>query len=260
MGRVLVRLFQPSGAKIVICSRNPEKAKTVCRHLHAKARPEDSVQDVDVVVASVPIEKTVPICKRLLKKMKPQSLLVDVTSVKKGIVNNIMTSLPENIEYLSLHPLFGPDTKNFEGENVLAINPRTGPLSRSILNFLSKSGLKTMRVTVDEHDRKTAVTQALHHFAYASLATCMIKLMKKQDVQKFSTKSLRETIELIQSFSDNIDTILEIQRKNPYAASARRAFARTVSTLSHMEDGTSRQITDKMRMFRSMKVPMHRRN
>jgi prephenate dehydrogenase len=254
MGRVLVRLFQPSRARIVLCSRNPRKAKRSCQYLGVKTRSQDDVQDADVVVVSVPIEKTVTTCKRLLKKMKPRSLLIDVTSVKKGIVNNITVNVPETIEYLSLHPLFGPETQNLKGENVLAINPKTGPLSKTILNFLSRSGLKTSHVTIDEHDRKTAITQALHHFAYASLATCMMKLMRKPDFQKYSTRSLKNTIELIQFFSNNLDTIMEIQKKNPYAADARRAFAQTVSELSRMENRTARQITSRMRMFGNMKM------
>jgi prephenate dehydrogenase len=254
MGRVLVRLFQPSRARIVVCSRNPRKAKRSCQYLGVKTRSQDDVQDADVVVVSVPIEKTVTTCKRLLKKMKPRSLLIDVTSVKKGIVNNITVNVPETIEYLSLHPLFGPETQNLKGENVLAINPKTGPLSKTILNFLSRSGLKTSHVTIDEHDRKTAITQALHHFAYASLATCMMKLMRKPDFQKYSTRSLKNTIELIQFFSNNLDTIMEIQKKNPYAADARRAFAQTVSELSRMENRTARQITSRMRMFGNMKM------
>jgi prephenate dehydrogenase len=254
MGRVLVRLFQPSRARIVVCSRNPRKAKRSCQYLGVKTRSQDDVQDADVVVVTVPIEKTVTTCKRLLKKMKPRSLLIDVTSVKKGIVNNITVNVPETIEYLSLHPLFGPETQNLKGENVLAINPKTGPLSKTILNFLSRSGLKTAHVTIDEHDRKTAITQALHHFAYASLATCMMKLMRKPDFQKYSTRSLKNTIELIQFFSNNLDTIMEIQKKNPYAADARRAFAQTVSELSRMENRTARQITSRMRMFGNMKM------
>jgi prephenate dehydrogenase len=185
--------------------------------------------------------------------MKPRSLIIDLASVKTGIVDRILTSVPENIEYLSLHPLFGPEIESFKGENLLAINPRTGPLSRSVLRFLSKVGLRTTHVSADEHDRRTAVTQALHHFAYLSLATCMMKLMRRRDLERFSTRSLRKTIGLIQSFSYNTETILCIQRKNRYAARSRRAFARTVSALSRVETVRNRRFTNALKIVRALK-------
>jgi prephenate dehydrogenase len=251
MGRILVKMLQPSGAKVTICSRNPRRARTLCNRLGVTVGAEDSVQDADMVVVSVPIEKTVSTCKRLLKIMKPHSLLIDVASVKKGIVDKVVTSVPKDVEYLSIHPLFGPDTEEFKGENVLAINPRGGPLSKSILKLLSNNGLKMTHVTADEHDRKTAVTQALHHFAYASLAACMSKLIKRNDLQRFSTKSLRKTIEIIQSLSDNIDTVLEIQERNQYAVNSRRTFAATASALSRLGNGTNRRIKSDLRSFRA---------
>ncbi len=252
MGRILVKMLQPSGANITICSRNPRRARTLCSRLGVTVRAEDSVQDADVVLVSVPIEKTVSTCERLLKIMKPHSLLIDVASVKKGIVDKVVASIPKNVEYLSIHPLFGPDTEKFKGENVLAINPKGGPLSKSILKFLSNNGLKTTHVTPDEHDRKTAVTQALHHFAYASLAACMSELIKKNDLQRFSTRSLRKTIDIIQSLSDNIDTVLEIQERNPYAANSRRTFAQTASRLSQSRNGTNRRFRNQLKKLQNV--------
>lgn len=249
MGRTLVRMLQSSGAKIVVCSRNPEKAT---RLFDVETRKIGDVQDADIVVVSVPIDNTVTTCRQLLKRMKPQSLLVDATSVKKGIVDAIDKCVPHNIEYLSIHPLFGPDVQDFREENVLAIARRAGPLTRSMLRFFSKCGMTTTHVTIDEHDRKTAVTQALHHYAYASLAVCMNKLMNRKDFCRFSTRTLRKTIRLIQCFSENADTILDIQRKNPYGAFARESFAKTVSSFSYMKSKKNRRIASVMKMFREL--------
>ena len=57
-------------------------------------------------------------------------------------------------------------------------------------------------------------------------------MMKKNDIQRFSTRALRRTIELIQSISQNADTILEIQSSNPYSTTARKSYRRTVSRLA----------------------------
>jgi len=232
MGRILVKMLQPSGAKISVCSRNPARASILTRKLGVQVRSQYDVEDADIVVASMPIEKTVKECKRLLKRMKPRSLLVDVASVKTGIVDRILPHVTENVEYLSLHPLFGPDTDSFKGENILAIDLRSGALARSLLNFLVRIGLQVTHVNVDEHDRKTAITQALHHFAYAALASSLTESMKKNEIQKFSTRALRKTIELIQSISQNAGTILEIQSNNPYSTTARKSYRKNVSRLA----------------------------
>ncbi len=249
MGRALVRMLQSSGAKIIVCSRNSQRAS---RLFDGEIRKIDDVQDVDIVVVSVPIDKTVATCRRLLRRMKPKALLVDATSVKKGIVNAIEKHVPPDIEYMSIHPLFGSDVDDFSGENVLVIVPRGGPVSRSMMRFFKKRGMITTNVSVDEHDRKTAVTQALHHFAYISLAVCMSKLMKKKDFPRFSTRTLRKTIRLIQCLSKNVDTIIDIQRKNPYAALVRKSFASTVSAFSTMESKKTRRISSAMRTFQEL--------
>jgi prephenate dehydrogenase len=252
MGKVLVRMLQSSGAKIFICSRSPRRARALSQRLNVGVRGMNHVQDIDVVIVSVPIERTIMTCRQLLKGMKPRSLLIDVTSVKKGIVDAIKKHVPENIEYLSLHPLFGPDTEDFREQNVLAIILRRGPLSVSMLRFLSKRGLRITHVTIDSHDRKMAVTQALHHFAYAALVTCVMKLMKKNDLQRFSTRSIRKTFELIRSLSENTDTIMEIQRMNQYSVTVRRKYAKTVASLLRMDDRAIHKITDAMKAIQGL--------
>jgi prephenate dehydrogenase/chorismate mutase/prephenate dehydrogenase len=197
--------------------------------LGVQVKSQYDVENADIVIASVPIEKTVQECRRLLKRMKPFSLLVDVASVKTGIVDRILPHLSENTEYLSLHPLFGPETESFKGENILAIDLRAGALTRALLNFLVRIGLHVTHVNVDEHDRKTAITQALHHFVYASLASVLTEFMKTSEIQKFSTRSLRKTIEIIRCIWQNADTILEIQRNNPYATIARDNYRKVLS-------------------------------
>jgi len=56
--------------------------------------------------------------------------------------------------------------------------------------------------------------------------------MKKNEIQKFSTRTLRKTIELIQSISQNAGTILEIQSNNPYSTTARKSYRKNVSRLA----------------------------
>jgi len=95
--------------------------------------------------------------------MRAGALLMDVCSMKSHLKNAFEFAKQFPIEILSLHPMFGPGSP-LEGQNVIGIKIKTGKKSEKVIEFLQDNGFNVTISTIDKHDRKTAVTQALLHF------------------------------------------------------------------------------------------------
>ncbi len=221
MGKTLIRLFRPSGAKIQVCSRDPERAEDVAKKLGISHCTLKEAFLSDILIVSIPITKVVNTSLTAIDRMKPKSLLIDVSSVKTGITDRILEHLPNKIEYLSIHPLFGPTIETFRGENILLIPARIGPRSKSVINFFEEIGLIITEVGVDDHDRFMAVIQVLHHFGLLSLGVSLIENLNSKIDERFYTSLFRRTLNHLESIIGNLPTIIEIQRFNPYAQWAR---------------------------------------
>ncbi|WP_455367475.1 prephenate dehydrogenase/arogenate dehydrogenase family protein [[Eubacterium] cellulosolvens] len=224
MGKSLIRLFRPSGAKIRVCSRDLKRAEDVSKKLGTSYCTLEEAFSSDVLIVSIPITEVVNTILTAIERMKPKSLLIDVSSVKTGITDRILEFLPHQIEYLSIHPLFGPTIETFRGENILLIPARSGPRSRLVIRFLEETGLTITKVDVDDHDKFMAIIQVLHHFGLLCLGTSLIESLNSKMDERFYTSLFRKTLNHLESAIGNLPTIIEIQRFNPYAQWARLQF------------------------------------
>jgi prephenate dehydrogenase len=235
MGRLLVRLLKKDLGKVIICSRDFSKAKRIAAVYNVEAGSLKRISEANIVIVSVPVENTYKTCEDALKIMKANSLLIDIASAKTGVTDKLTQILPEQIEYMSAHPLFGPTPRKIGGENMLVIPVKAGPLSKAFINLMRKKGLNVVDLTVEEHDKKTALTQALHHFALISLAVSLTEF-SDGNLNNFTTRSLRKTLTLLKSFVNNLDSILAIQLYNPFASDLRRNYLKIVSDLCQMDE------------------------
>src|SRR5438128_10999636 len=95
--------------------------------------------------------------------MREGALLTDLSSVKSGIANGISSKLPAGIEYVSIHPLFGPGIDHLEGQNIVGIPFRTGPQWRNFSRVLRKAGARVHLMSSESHNRVMGYGQAMHN-------------------------------------------------------------------------------------------------
>ncbi len=121
---------------------------------------------------------------------KPGSIITDAVGVKGHFIEKVVTYLPDNVEFLSGHPMAGREKKGysyasekvFQGANYL-ITPHQSN-SKEAIEILSRlvkgMGFKNIKViTPQEHDQIIAFTSQLPH----ALAVALIN----SDDQKFDT-------------------------------------------------------------------------
>jgi len=249
MGCLLLRLFEP-GYRVSVISREPERARREVGRTGVQVGGLTDAGRADVCVLSVPMGSMVDVAGEVARHLRPGSLLADIASVKAGVTDRIAEILPAGVEYVSLHPLFGPGVRTFRGERIVAITVRDGPRARRLLEYLKGSGLVVSSIDPDSHDRIMARVQALHHFAYLCLCTALFRPAEMEALRKFSTHSLRSTWRQMKSFAENLDSLLEIQALNPYAEEARRAFCEEALRLSPMDEAAVRGIRRAMALAR----------
>ena len=121
----------------------------------------------DIVIPSVPISQFESILNKIKHLLKKTSLVIDVCSVKEYPVKLMKDMLPENIQILATHPIFGPDSalNSLEGRKIVLCKVRISDLLyEEIKTILEGKGLIVIEATPEEHDKEIARSLLLTHF------------------------------------------------------------------------------------------------
>ncbi len=174
----------------------------------------------DAVVFCVPISALQPALKQARKLLKPGTLVLDVCSVKVLPCRLMKRLLPQGVEAIGTHPLFGPQSAA-EGINELQIIICPIRASKQTLenlkSILSKLGLKVAVMTPSQHDRLMAQTQAISHFVAKALERTGFAGRK---TGLASVRKMQEATEILQKDSPRL--FRDLQKLNPFAGRARK--------------------------------------
>ena len=230
MGRFFANFASVHGASVKIVGRTIHRTGQTAREMEVKAGSISDAKTSDIVIVAVPIGSVVESSIEIAQSMPDAALLTDLSSVKTGITNLISSKVPEGVEYVSLHPLFGPGLDHIQGQNMIAVPLNTGPQWRCFSRALRKAGARVHTMSSEHHDRVMAYVQALHHFALLSLGVAL----RKWDGE-FKTSAIVGTLDKVEGLLNNWETIVGIQRLNPSAAAVRREFIKTSHELAAMK-------------------------
>ncbi len=176
----------------------------------------------DVIVLTVAISAMEATCRRLAPRLRPGQLVIDTCSVKVEPVRTMLSLLPDAVEILGTHPLFGPDSgKNgIAGLKIVVCPVRIAEASyRPILDLLRGLELDVIETTPEEHDRQVARTQALFH----ALAQTLQRL--GWGGERIATPGPETLYRLMGALTnDSFQLFLDMQRENPFATEYRRKF------------------------------------
>ncbi len=176
----------------------------------------------DVIVLAVPISAIPGVCERMAALLRPGQMVIDTCSVKANPVRWMLERLPDHVQILGTHPLFGPDSgKNGIAGMKIAVCPvrvENDSYAR-ILNFLHGLELQVVETTPEEHDRQIARTQAVFHL----IAQTLKRL--QWGAETITTPGPETFFSLITTVQQDTDQLfLDLQRENPFAAESREHF------------------------------------
>jgi prephenate dehydrogenase len=122
--------------------------------------------DYDIVVIAVPIDVTCDVIAQVAPEMKPGAVLFDIASVKVKPVKQMLTSAPQDVELVSVHPLFGPSMPDMEGQTIIVTPVRGERGRRFLVDLFENAGAHVEELSAEEHDHLMSVIQGLTHFGY----------------------------------------------------------------------------------------------
>jgi prephenate dehydrogenase len=173
-----------------------------------------------IIVLAVPMQEMGQLLKEIKESVNPRALVLDVCSLKMFSCNLMENILPETVEIIGTHPLFGPQSaKNgINGKKIALVPVRTTKLEK-IKDFCELFGLKAIVTTAEEHDKQMAIAQVLPHFIARAL-----KIMQLEN-PNMDTKTSDSLFEIVDLVGNDSPILFEnIQKMNPFAKDIRDNF------------------------------------
>jgi prephenate dehydrogenase len=156
--------------------------------------------------------------------MKSGSLLMDVASAKGDVVDR-MKGLKQDIELVSLHPLFGPGARDIKNKIFVSVPVRAGERYLELKKIIEDLGGNVVEMGSEEHDRLMAITQCLTHFLLISYINTLNSMKYSKKARETPTPMSVALLELAKSIlAGNPEVYGELQVSNRYAKMVRSKF------------------------------------
>lgn len=178
------------------------------------------VAGCDVVMLAVPVQAMAATIAAIAPLVQPGALVLDVASVKMLPARWMLEALPQSVDIVATHPLFGPQSARggLEGQPLVVCAVR-GERHHKVAEFGRSLGLAVSITTAEEHDREMAYVQALTHLIGRALVNIRIP---DEELKTNSYQHLLELCGLIRD--DSKELFFAIQNLNPYAEEITRQF------------------------------------
>jgi len=226
-GQLAARHLRPH-FDVLAYDPSPDVAKAA-QQLGVQLSSLHTVAQADVVLIAAPVSAFEPVVSQIASVCKDGALIVDVGSVKVAPAEVMQRLLPEHVDIVATHPLFGPQSAatGLAGLKI-AVCPIRGRRYARLAAFLRKAlGLTVIVTTPEDHDREAAIVQGLTHLI-AKVLLRMGPLPTQMTTKSFDL--LSEAISMVQH--DAPEVFDAIENANPYAASVRRQFFDLAARLS----------------------------
>jgi prephenate dehydrogenase len=178
-----------------------------------------SVASKDAIFFCVPILGFKNTVQEAAPYIQNDAVVLDVCSVKIYPTKIMNQFLPDNIDILPTHPMFGPDSasKGLEGLPYVLCPNNTSPQTIIFWSkYFESKKLKVIEMSCDEHDEITAYSLCITHLFGRLLDKLEVK-SSNIDTQNFmNLLGIREN-----ACNDTFELFKGLQNLNPYAKEMR---------------------------------------
>lgn len=174
---------------------------------------------MDWVIPAVPISAMEAVLKKIKPFLKEDVLVMDVCSVKVKPVEWMKKILPQNVEILGTHPMFGPDSAKYGLKRLsMVFCPVRIRYSRlkSIMSIFRNMNLDIVVINPSTHDKEAAQSLSLVHFIGRALGEMKLKPQQVSTMGFERLLAVNETVE-----NDTWELFLDMHIYNPYAKKQR---------------------------------------
>lgn len=213
-----ITVFDPFADTSAICNTyNVQNASTITQAAQS-----------DIIIIATPVKTIHQICEDIAPHLSEGQLVMDVASVKSQPAETMQATLPDYVDLIGLHPLFGPQSGKYgiHNQNIALVNLR-GQRASGVTQFLEGTlHLNVIPCTAAEHDQQMAYVQGLTHM--------IGRIMRMMDIPEITQETktfslLRQMSDLVKNDSDAL--FKAIQTDNPYVENTKEQFFTAVKDL-----------------------------
>lgn len=234
LGKTLI-YFLKDEFEVAISGRDHIKGNKVADEFEVKYYESntDLASESDILIISVPINYTNTVIRETADYMKDGSVMIDVTSVKEEPSKTMAEVLPDTVEYVPTHPIFGPRTTELDNQVIVLTPIEKGQWYERIFNYLNNKNMRVIETTSQNHDYMMSIVQVLTHFSFISTASAMEKLkINITETEDYESPIYNLMIDMIARIvSQNPYLTYYIQTMNNNGTKIRNAFADAVIEL-----------------------------
>ncbi len=210
MGKWFSKYFVEKGFEVIgydsereILNKSVTKAKSLV----------GAVLTADYVILCTPTKRTPEIIRLIAKEMRRDSYLIDISSLKSKAVSTL-SKMPDKVNPICIHPMFGPGTKKLKGQNIISIPIRDSKKELAVAKSLFG---EANFVTIDaaEHDKKIAVILGMTHLVNLALANILAKDEKLSLTEKMAGTTFKAQKILTASIMTETPELIETIISNP---------------------------------------------
>jgi prephenate dehydrogenase len=221
MARYLARWFD-----VAVC--DVAERKDEAKKIGVKFADFEEAASKEIVIFSVPLKSFANVLVESSKHLRAGALVIDVCSVKLKPIELMLKHLPQTVEIIGTHPLFGPQSgrEGIEGLKI-ALCPVRTTRADEVKSFLSDElKLKVLEKSPEEHDKEMARVQALTHFVARALFELHVE---DSELATVSYEELMKAASLLAE--DSWELFQTIQQGNPFADERRKTFIEKLNEL-----------------------------
>jgi prephenate dehydrogenase len=174
-----------------------------------------------IVVLAMPVDRIAEAIAAIRPHLRAGTLVLDVGSVKVRPAEAMLRLLPDDVDIVGTHPLFGPQSARDGIAGLkIAVCPIRGRAAFRVAAFLRAAlRLQVFVTTPETHDREAATVQGLTHLI-AKVLVRMEPLPTRLTTASFD--ALMRGVEMVRY--DAPEVFMAIERANPYSAEVRERF------------------------------------
>ena len=212
LGKTLIYYFRDE-FEVYISARDHKKGRQVASDLNVNyIESNEGLANIsDILVISVPIENTCDVIREVAPFMKAGSLMVDVTSVKEGPSRTMAEALPDSVEYIPTHPVFGPRTTRLDNQVIVLTADKKGKWYPKVYDYLAG---KNMRI-IEKLKVNISETEDYESPIYNLMIDMIARIVSQNPYLTYNIQSMNENGETVRNtFAEAVNELKDVINNN----------------------------------------------
>lgn len=172
-----------------------------------------AILSADYVILCIPVKRTPETIRLIAKEMKRDSYLIDISSLKTKTAA-ALSKIPDKVNPVCIHPMFGPGTKKLKGQNIISIPIRDAKKEMAVARALFEEA-NFVQIDAAEHDKKIAIVLGMPHLVNLALANIFAKEENFSLVEKMAGTTFKAQKYLTTGIMTEPQELIETIISNP---------------------------------------------